>query len=405
MAQSDKFIPLESYSKIFLRFLRFGLLAWGGPIPQIAMIRQELVDEKKWISREKFNRVLGIYQALPGPEAHELCVYFGTIAHGRLGGFLAGLGFMLPGLILMLVLSWFYVSYGVTNPALKAVFFGFQAAVVALIIRAVHRIGYHAVTNWYLLAISFVAGISSYFGTNFVMVLILSGIVYYLLKQKKQYQIIGGVILFSLLFFSIYSGKPQLSEPFEYAGEELGVNDASPLELLESGLKSGLLTFGGAYTVIPFLQNDAVINGHWLTNSQFLEGLGLSGVIPAPLVIIGTFVGYMGGGLFGALVMTFGIFLPAFAFTLVGHGFVEKLVERNNVKVFLDGVTAAVVGLIVVTSIHLAFAGISNWLSFGIFVVMLSVLYLWKSKITNVVVVLASGCIGLLQLVLVAPNL
>src|SRR5919112_1128603 len=104
--------PRESYSRLFLRFLRFGFLAWGGPVAQIAMIRHELVDEEHWISNERFNRTLAVYQVLPGPEAHELCVYFGMLARGRLGGFLAGLGFMLPGFVLMLALSWAYVRFG-----------------------------------------------------------------------------------------------------------------------------------------------------------------------------------------------------------------------------------------------------------------------------------------------------
>src|SRR5215211_4971630 len=113
--------PRESYSKLFLRFLRFGFLAWGGPVAQIAMIRRELVDEEHWISNERFNRTLAIYQVLPGPEAHELCVYFGYLARGRMGGLLAGLGFMLPGFMLMLVLSWFYVRYGITNPSFQSI--------------------------------------------------------------------------------------------------------------------------------------------------------------------------------------------------------------------------------------------------------------------------------------------
>jgi chromate transporter len=142
--------PRESPGRIFLRFLRFGLLAWGGPVAQIAMIRQELVEEERWIPPARFNRVLSVYQALPGPEAHELCVYFGMLAGGRLGGFLAGLGFMLPGFLLMLGLSWFYVRYGVQSPLFAAVFAGFQPAVAALIVRAVHRIGQHALTNRWL---------------------------------------------------------------------------------------------------------------------------------------------------------------------------------------------------------------------------------------------------------------
>ena len=136
-------IPYQTYSDIFWRFLKFGLLAWGGPVAQIAMIRQELVEEEKWISREKFNRVLSVYQALPGPEAHELCVYFGMVTGGRLGALLAGLGFMLPGFLLMLLLSWFYVTYGISSPLFQSVFMGMQPAVAALIVRAVHRIGSH----------------------------------------------------------------------------------------------------------------------------------------------------------------------------------------------------------------------------------------------------------------------
>src|SRR5215211_9325332 len=108
--------PRESYSKLFLRFLRFGFLAWGGPVAQIAMIRKELVDEEHWISNERFNRTLAVYQILPGPEAHELCVYFGMRSRGRVGGLLAGLGFMLPGFVLMVAVSWFYLGVGINLP-------------------------------------------------------------------------------------------------------------------------------------------------------------------------------------------------------------------------------------------------------------------------------------------------
>src|SRR5512141_259563 len=147
-------VPRESYGQIFLRFLKFGLLAWGGPVAQIAMIRQELVDEEHWITSEKFLRVLAVYQVLPGPEAHELCVYFGMLAGGRVGAILAGLGFMLPGFLLMLALSWFYVTYGITSPIFAALFYGFQASIGALIVRAVHRIGGHALHDRWLWAIA-----------------------------------------------------------------------------------------------------------------------------------------------------------------------------------------------------------------------------------------------------------
>ena len=140
-------VPAEPYGRLFLRFLRFGSLAWGGPVAQIDMIRQELVTEERWVSPAHFKRLLAIYQVLPGPEAHELCVHFGVLSRGRIGGVLAGLGFMLPGFVLMFLLSWLYLSLNLAATAFQAVFLGIQPAVIALIVRACHRIGGHCLTN------------------------------------------------------------------------------------------------------------------------------------------------------------------------------------------------------------------------------------------------------------------
>ncbi|WP_207920442.1 chromate efflux transporter, partial [Pseudomonas aeruginosa] len=142
-ATTEAVPPAMSYLQLFVRFLKFGLLAWGGPVAQIAMLRRELVDEERWISSERFNKLLAVMQVLPGPEAHEICVHFGIRAKGRLGGVLAGLGFMLPGFLLMFALSWLYFQIDIAGTALGAAFLGMQAAVIALIVRAVHRIGEH----------------------------------------------------------------------------------------------------------------------------------------------------------------------------------------------------------------------------------------------------------------------
>ncbi|MGI8853996.1 MAG: chromate transporter [Methyloceanibacter sp.] len=139
--------PKLTHLQIFLRFLRFGFLAWGGPVAQIAMLRRELVEEEGWISNARFNRLLAVYQVLPGPEAHELCAYLGTLAGRRLGGFLAGLGFMLSGFVLMFLLSWLYFRMDISQSALGPIFLGIQPAVIALIVRAVHRIGTHVVAD------------------------------------------------------------------------------------------------------------------------------------------------------------------------------------------------------------------------------------------------------------------
>ena len=169
------------------------------------------------------------------------------------------------------------------------------------------------------------------------------------------------------------------------------------LALFVYGLRSGLLTFGGAYTAIPFLQHDAVVTGGWMTNQQFLDGLALSSILPAPLIIFSTFVGYLGGGPLGAILLTAGIFLPAFAFTLIGHNFFEKnFIENKAAHAFLDGVAAGVVGLIAVTTIGLFQAAVTDIPSLGIFVIALLMLYRWKSKIIIPVVMLGAGILGYL---------
>lgn len=384
-------LAYESYWKLFIRFFRFGLLAWGGPIAQIAMIREELVDEKKWITREKFNRILGVYQALPGPEAHELCVYFGFISRGRIGGFLAGLGFMLPGLILMLTLSWFYVTYGINSPILSGLFFGLQAVVGALLIRAVHRIGRHAISDRWLFVIGCLAAISAIIEIHFAIILAFSAVSYFISKRKHP---VIGLSIWIPLFVIFMILSPNILDFNQTESNVVPSGNVSQLDLLISGLRAGLLTFGGAYTVIPFLQYDAV--GNWMTNVQFLEGLGLSGTIPAPLVIIGTFVGYLGGGFFGAIAMTVGIFFPAFAFTIFGHKYLERIIENKTIHSFLDGLTAGVIGLIGITTIELLQAGITSLAAFGIFAFALLVLYLWKSKIAIPITVICSGIAGLM---------
>ena len=251
----------ESYRRLFLRFLRFGLLAWGGPVAQIGMIRRELVEQEKWITKERFNRVLGVYQLLPGPEAHELCVYFGMLAKGRIGGFLAGLGFMLPGFFLMFALSWFYVAYGIDSPLFAGLFYGMQAAVPALIIRATHRIGEHALIDRWLWVIAAIAGVGHLLSVHFFITLSFAGLAYVFAK-RRQYLLLSFVFLAFLGAVIFYLTR---MKGIQVSPELLGLSQEPPsqAQLFFSGLRSGLLTFGGAYTVISFLQHDAVEVGRW----------------------------------------------------------------------------------------------------------------------------------------------
>lgn len=390
--------PREPYGRLFARFLRFGFNAWGGPVAQIDMLRKELVEDERWVGRGHFNRVLAVYQVLPGPEATELCVYFGTIARGRLGGVLAGLGFILPGLALMLALSWLYVTYGIA-PAFDAAFRGAQAAVVALIVRAVHRIGKHALSDRWLWAIAAVSAAVSLLGVHFAITLAIAGVVYVLARRGRQALaiVLGLVVLASVLGLA-YVTDQGVTPSVAGAAESGGRTAASLPGLFWSGLRAGLLTFGGAYTVIPFLQHDAVTARAWMTNAEFLDGLALSGILPAPLIIFATFIGYFAGGLAGALVITAAIFAPAFGFTLIGHELIERIVDHPGIRHFLYGVTAGVVGLIAATTMGLFRAAIAGWPTGLIFVLVLVLLYRWPVKASVPVAVVGAAALGALLL-------
>jgi len=227
-----------------------------------------------------------------------------------------------------------------------------------------------------------------------------AGLVYLLAREGKRAAALllagAGLVLLGVLVAR--QGLPALAAPMLADAGTASTALARPSlsALLWSGLRSGLLTFGGAYTVIPFLQRDAVEVGGWMTNAQFLDGLALSGILPAPLIIFSTFVGYLGGGLPGALVLTVGIFLPAFAFTLLGHDFFERALHQPRLRLFLDGVTAGVVGLIAVTTVGLLRASLTGPLTLGIFALALAALFRWHSKFLIPLVIAGAALAGLL---------
>ncbi len=396
--------PAEPYGKLFLRFLRFGALAWGGPVAQIDMIRQELVAEEKWVSPAHFKRLLAIYQVLPGPEAHELCVHFGMLSRGRIGGMLAGLGFMLPGFVLMFLLSWLYLSVGLASTAFQAVFLGIQPAVIALIIRACHRIGGHCLTNGPLWIIGVLAAIGDVLGVSFYVTLPLAGLAY-VVAAKRQWALaaLAGIVFAVALWqlSPVIAGREPLMPVREVAAassETRATGQATAPTLFGSGLRAGLLTFGGAYTAIPFLREDAVERGAWMEERDFLDGVALSGILPAPLIIFSTFVGYFGGGPLGALAMTAGIFLPAFLFSILFFRHLEAVIHNPTLHNFLEGVAAGVVGLIAITTIKLGLVAIPDFGAAAICAGALIVTYRWKHKLTVPAIVMVSGVAGFVLL-------
>ena len=381
---------------IFARFLRFGLLAWGGPVAQIAMIKRELVEEEKWVSPERFNRLLAVYQVLPGPEAHELCVHLGMMKRGRLGGLLAGLGFMLPGFLLILGLAWIYQRLNLQQPGIAAVFLGIQIGVIALIVRAVHRIGEHVLVDHWLWVVAAASALGSWLGVSFWITLSAAGL-FYASAAARRYALAAAIAALGIALALWTTARDGIGLATSAASAQGGSVTITALFL--SGLKAGLLTFGGAYTAIPFVRHDAVGRG-WVSDGQFLDSLALSGIIPAPLIIFATFVGYLAGGLGGALAITAGIFLPAFGFALLFYDRLERVIEDERLHRLLEGVAAGVVGLIAVTAIQLGLKVAQSVPSLAvgaaIFAAALALLSLWKSRLNVLAVVAGSAMAGAL---------
>ncbi|CAG8438266.1 2743_t:CDS:2 [Acaulospora morrowiae] len=362
-------VPYLSYFKIFLLFLDFGFHAWGGPVAQISLIKERLVIRDKWITIARFNRVYGVYQILPGPEATELCMFFGCLAGGRIGGFLAGLAFLIPGFSLILLFSYIYVIIGFKNEYFNASFRALQPVVAALVLRAVHKIAEHSFIsskskkfNYWLFSMAILASIQSALNINFFLTLGVCGIAFMFL-DRKNYWI--GISIFLLEFLGIglyigFKGVPSASS----LGVGVAKKDAlDPGHVFGLGLLAGSLSFGGAYTTIPFLKAEAVTIGQWMTATTFLDAIAIGNILPAPLVTFSTFIGFQAGyiwggnnigyGFLGATLITLGIFTPCFIFTIMGHEMLERLVRNKFLAAFFDGITGSVIGIIAITAMDL----------------------------------------------------
>lgn len=380
--------PSLSLFRLFLRFLRFGFLAFGGPVAQIAMVKQALVEEERWISPVRFNRLLAVMQILPGPEAHELCVHLGMVARGRIGGLLAGLGFMLPGFMLMLGAAWLYKGWIVGNPAMAPIFLGVQVVVLAIILRAVQRIGTHILEDPLLWLIAGAALAATLAGVPFWIPLIASGLIYtYAKRPVAAAAIFAAAVLLAVLVTGAASP----------AKTSIAASEAGIAALFIAGLKGGLLTFGGAYTAIPYVRTDTVGRG-WISDASFLDGVAFAGMLPAPLVIFATFAGYVAAGLPGAVAITAGMFLPAFAFSMIFFERLEAVVDNPALHRVLAGVAAAVVGVIAATLLQLGWSTAGragNLVSAGfLFAVAVLAVWRWKGKLAAPALVLAGGVAG-----------
>lgn len=407
-------MPAPEALAIYARFFRIGLQAFGGPFSQIASLQQELVVKEKWTTNARFNRVLAVYQALPGPEATEMCVWLGMCRGRRLGGLAAGLGFLTPGTLLVLLAAFLYTRFGGLSPLVAAAMAGGQAAALALLFNAVYTLGRRACTDSTLTFIAVATAAATlcnvHFGIIFLFLATLGG---YLTDRGKNwlgFGLIGAMAFFSFMIFiwKVLSSPEDAAAIITATGANAGHGTA--IEASLSGIKAGLLSFGGAYSAVPFLQYDSVVQNNWMTQQQFLDGVAIVTAFPTPLISLSGFVGFVGGGWVGALIMLAMAFLPAFAFTLVLHSRIERLVDNEPFHAALDGAAAGVVGLVAATAVLLVkptlidgpvVAGAAttavnpHWpIKVALCVAVLLIVLRWRPRWINPAVVLAAAAVG-----------
>jgi chromate transporter len=372
--------PLPTFSEATRLWAKIGLLSFGGPAGQIALMHKELVDERRWISESRFLHALNFCMLLPGPEAQQLATYIGWLMHGWRGGVVAGLLFILPGFFIMLAMSAAYAVWGQTD-WLSGLFFGLKAAVLAIVIEAVIRIGKRALKTSAMRLIALAAFLALFLlKAPFPLVILIAGIIGYVLhriayrspasaipglppddddqlgagNRASPGKAAGTILVWGLLWIAPFAIILLAGHPGAY--QDIGVFFS----------KMAVVTFGGAYAVLAYVAQQAVDYYHWLKPGEMLDGLALAETTPGPLVLVLTFVGFMAafrdpgglspmlGGITGATLTTWVTFVPCFLWIFLGAPFIERLRENRALSSALTAISAAVTGVILNLAIWFA---------------------------------------------------
>ena len=345
---------MPSWRDVFLYFLFLGFVNIGGPVAQITMMFNHMVEKRRWLSKDRFIKIMAFCHMLPGPEALQLAIYVGYLKRKVLGGILAGLTFILPGAIAMIVLSWLYVHYG-RLPLVMNALYVLKPAVLGIVAAGIIKLGRAAIRNFFLAVLLVGAFLAMRFGgINFLLILLIAGALNLIVDQGWPL---------------VKKAAPTLPAMIGGVGVLLPLGDSRLFQIAWLFLKTGLLSFGGAYASLVFVQRGAVAQYHWLSDGQLLDGVALSVATPGPFMLFTTFVGYLASGITGAVVATFFVFLPSFLFVIGGAHYVEKVRENRPIQAFLAGVSAAVVGVIAVVSLDLIPEALIDWPTVGIAVV------------------------------------
>ena len=420
------------FGEAFRFWLKLGFISFGGPAGQIAIMHQELVERRRWISERRFLHALNYCMLLPGPEAQQLATYIGWLMHRAWGGIVAGGLFVLPSLFILIALSWLYMAFG-SVPAVAGLLYGIKPAIVAVVLAAAWRIGTRALKHPALWAISAGAFGALLFDVPFPVIVIAAGAIgalggrfapeVFALRSHGAAQKSYGAALIDDHTPPPAHARYRPTRLLAWLGVGLALWALAMGLLLAfaggDGLlarigwfftKAALLTFGGAYAVLPYVYQAAVEHYAWLTPAQMIDGLALGETTPGPLIMVVAFVGFVAGwqapmvespllaGVLAASVATFFTFLPSFVFILVGGPLVESTHGELKFTAPLTGITAAVVGVILSLALffgrHVFFSHGVDWVALA--AAAAALLALVRYKVGLIPVILVAGAAGML---------
>jgi chromate transporter len=380
--------PAVSLHDLVFYYLRLGALGFGGPVALCGQMERELVQERKWLSRDEMRDGIAVCQSLPGPLAIQVGIFVSYLRGGFSGAWAGGWAFILPNFIIVSALGALYVHFS-GLPILTAIFYGVSPAVIALILHSCYRLAKLGMEDWLQWAIAAACFLVTVAVQAEVAVLFVAsgliGVLYYgSLFRRRAMAPSATAVVGGLAGIGKIAGFPILGK------------------LLLFFLKAGSLTFGSGLVIVPFLEKGLVQNTGWLNERQFLVAVAIGMISPGPVVITATFVGYLVAGFWGATVSTIGIFLPSFLFVLTVAPILIRHRAQPDVRGFVKGAYAAAIGTILGASVLLGKIAIGDWLTALIAVASLLVLFRWK--ISNPMLVAATAIAGIIAFPILRPD-
>jgi chromate transporter len=372
--------------EIAVSFLRLGTTAFGGPAAHIAMMEEEFVRRRGWISHEEFLDMLGATNLIPGPNSTEMAIHIGHQRAGWKGLVVAGVCFIVPAMLIVIAAAWAYVRFG-SLPQLQGIMYGIKPVIIAIVVQALWRLAPTAVKSGFLALVGLIAIPAALFGANPLLVLFAAGIVTAVSAWTSRRRLADAFAAIAAI------GWPGIGPMLKSVGPTAAIVPFSLLGLFLFFLKVGAVLYGSGYVLLAFLQTDLVDRLHWLTQSQLLDAVAVGQVTPGPVFTTATFIGYLLGGATGAAIATLGIFIPSFIFVAVSRPLIPRIRRSMIAGAFLDGVNVGSLALMAAVTLQLSRAAMVDFTTSA--VAAFSALLLIYSRVNSAWLIFAGGLLGL----------